>query len=273
MANKQPGATVQFPLPLLALGATHKPRLDVALRHAIVSNGKRLFSKLTPAEREAKTAEFAGKVWPTDTKGHAGWVLPVQLGAKFSNVTLGSFSATLDGFNEAEAFLSAWTAAGRTAPTVRVGTTMFFEARDGSPQNYQRFACLCAANAIIGSKPYAVVTRGRVRAGMLGYSSGKVLFDDDGAIHADGAKLLAQRLDGVLPVTENQVRGLLDKLVVASLVYRFNPYRGSVSYYSKTLTPELLCVVLTRKAAKQVPDARLAAAGLELKRLREMRTA
>jgi hypothetical protein len=134
---------------------------------------------------------------------------------------------------------------------------MTFEARNGTPATYRRFAALCALNAAIGSKPFAVVTAGRVRAGMGGYSSGKILFADDGTLTPAGAEILAGRSDGWKPVTRSQARTLLDNLVRSGLAHRFNEYRGGLTYYSKTLSAEQIAENLLRRASRKAVNPKL----------------
>jgi hypothetical protein len=147
---------------------------------------------------------------------------------------------------------------------------MVFEARDGTAANYLRFSALCAVNAAIGSKPFHVVTRNRIRAGMLGYTGGTLLFDDDGNLKPEGAALLATREDGIhAPVTCSQVRTLLDNLVKASLLQRFTPYLGSITYYSKFLPPELIAKALLEREAKKATNPKLAALGEALRKAKQ----
>jgi hypothetical protein len=69
---------------------------------------------------------------------------------------------------------------------------------------------------------------------MLGYSSGKLLFDDDDNLRPEGRALLESREDQQREViSTSQARTLLDNFVKTRLLNRFNPYPGSYTYYSK----------------------------------------
>ena len=104
---------------------------------------------------------------------------------------------------------------------------------------------------------------------MLGYSSGKLLFNEDGALSDSGSRLLSSRQDGVtLPATPNQVRTLLDKLVERGLVKRFNPYRGSLTYYGKFVGPESIAAMLIKRAERTSHNPKLVEAGQRLRALR-----
>ncbi len=228
--------TLQFPLPLLAYLDKHHDRLEAVITYATIATGMHRLEVLSPSQVEE---ELAGEKLPKRNHeiGEAE-IRIVFLGCKFCGIsrpeTAGQTHWRFTKYLEAEKFLHSWKAAGRTAPWTRVRKDMVFEARDGTAKTYQRFAALCAVNAAIGSKPFAVVTRNRVRAGMLGYSSGKVLFDDDGKLSTTGRKLLNSRQDRQSEIiTPSQTRTLLDNFVKTRLLNRFTPYRGSFTYYSK----------------------------------------
>ena len=228
--------TLQFPLPLLAYLGTFHDRLEAVITYATIATGMHRLKVLSPSEAEEELADV--ELPRSGTGISTEQIRIMALGCKFCSVctpdATGVARARWSRYQAAEDFIQSWKTAGRTAPWTRVRKDMAFEARDGTAKTYQRFAALCAVNAAIGSKPFAVVTRNRIRAGMLGYSSGKILFDDDGNLSTAGRKLLNSREDQQREViTPSQARTFLDNFVKTRLLNRFTPYRGSFTYYSK----------------------------------------
>ena len=228
--------TIQFPLPLLAYLGNYHDRLEAVITYATVATGMHRLKVLSPSQVEQ---ELAGEKLPKGNRAVSDEQIQIiTLGCKWCHIcspdTTENAICRWGRYQMAEKFLQAWKAAGRTAPWTRVRKDMVFEARDGAAKTYQRFAALCAVNAAIGSKPFAIVTRNRVRAGMLGYSSGKLLFDDKGNLTKSGIELLKSRGDQDREViTASQARTRLDNFVKTRLLNRFTPYRGSYTYYSK----------------------------------------
>jgi hypothetical protein len=227
--------TLQFPLPLLAFGKNQRERLDTAIIYATFTTGQHRLKVLSPPQI---AEELNGMKLPR----HSGEITDEQirvfaLGGKFCGInspdTPGTAKVFLRSYQAAENFMQSWKSAGRTAPWTRVPKKMVFEARNGTAKTYLRFTALCAVNAAIGRKPFAIVTRNRVRAGMLGYSSGKILFDKFGNLTNAGIELLKGREEVQEPVSGSQVRTLLDNFAKTGLLNRFTPYRGSLTYYSK----------------------------------------
>ena len=208
--------TLQFPLPLLAYGATVSERLECAIIHATISTGIHRLAVLTPAMIEA---ELAGETISNYyCKGiTAEMVKATMLGCQFCGVrrpeSAYQVKGRFDRYRHAETFLAKWKESGLSVPWTRVPKDMAFEARDGNAKTYTRFAALCALNAAIGQKPTAIVTVNRIRAGMLGYSSGKLLFADDGSLTPAGDALLKARNDDWKLLTRSQTRTMLDNLV------------------------------------------------------------
>ena len=163
--------TLQFPLPLLAYGATHHDRCETIIIYATFATGLHRMKILSPSQVEE---ELAGEKLPKRSHEVSDEEIKIMaLGCKWCRIRTPETTANAKlrraHYQAAENFLQSWKLAGRTAPWTRVRKDMVFEARDGIAKTYHRFAALCAVNAAIGSKPFAVVTRNRVRAGMLGY--------------------------------------------------------------------------------------------------------
>lgn len=228
--------TLQFPLPLLAYLGNFHDRLEAVITYATVATGMHRLKVLSPSQIEQELSHVKLPKRGDDITDEQ--IRIIALGCVYCNVSHPENTSQakwrFKSYQAAENFLQSWKAAGRTAPWTRIPAKMAFEARDGTAKTYQRFAALCAVNAAIGSKPFAVVTRNRVRAGMLGYSSGKLLFDKPGNLIPEGRALLESREDQQHEViTTSQARTLLDNFVKTRLLNRFTPYRGSFTYYSK----------------------------------------
>ncbi len=252
--------TLQFPLPLLAYGATVSERLECAIIHATISTGIHRLAVLTPAMIEA---ELAGETISNYyCKGiTAEMVKATMLGCQFCGVrrpeSAYQVKGRFDRYRHAETFLAKWKESGLSVPWTRVPKDMAFEARDGNAKTYTRFAALCALNAAIGQKPTAIVTVNRIRAGMLGYSSGKLLFADDGSLTPAGDALLKARNDDWKLLTRSQTRTMLDNLVASGLTHRFNSYRGGLTHYSKSLSAEMIAENLLLRASRKASNPKL----------------
>jgi hypothetical protein len=264
--------TLQFPLPLLAYERNVHERLEVAITYATITTGMHRLKVLSPSQVEEELAEV--KLPKRGREISDEEIKIMALGCTFCGVyspeTTSAAYWRYERYNAAENFLRSWKSAGRTVPWTRVPKNMVFEARDRSSKTYQRFTALCAVNAAIGSKPFAIVTRNRVRAGMFGYSSGKLLFDKKGDLTPDGRTLLDSRQDQpVEPVTTSQARTLLDNLVESGLLKRFTPYRGSFTYYSKTLSAEQIAEALIKRAERNTSTPKLKQLGERLRRAKQ----
>jgi hypothetical protein len=272
-------ATFQFPLPLFAKGQNQTETMELIISFSYISTGMHRLKVLSPSQVEQELANI--KLPKRNSEVNDEEIKIIALGCVFCNVSHPENTSQakwrFKSYQEAEAFLESWKAAGRTAPWTRVPATMAFEARDGTARTYQRFTALCAVNAAIGSKPFAIVTRNRVRAGMLGYSSGKVLFDDEGNITPAGRALLDSREDQQrVVITTSQARTFLDNFVKTRLLNRFTPYRGSFTYYSKNnpdnpqnMTAEKIGVALLARVQRTGHNPKLNQIGEQIRQARQ----
>jgi hypothetical protein len=271
--------TLQFPLPLLAYEKTHRDRLEAVITYATIATGKHRLTVLSPSQVDE---ELSSVKLPKRSREISDEEIRIMaLGCIFcgigrpENTSVASWR--LARYKRAADFLQSWKAAGRTEPWTRVPKDMVFEAREGTSKTYQRFTALCAVNAAIGSKPFAVVTRNRVRAGMLGYSSGRILFDDDGNLMPEGRTLLENREDQQREaISTSQTRTLLDNFVKTRLLNRFTPYRGSFTYYSKNrpddpnnMTPEKIGEALLARAKRTAQNPMLKQLGERIRQARK----
>jgi hypothetical protein len=236
------------------------------MAHGVVSAGKMQLKRLTQDQADAVIAQAPKCDAPRSfDRGNLRILL---LGRAFTGVYFSHATWPWDAAGQVECFRLEWKAKHHTAPWTRVLSDIAIKT-GWHNADYNFFAALCAFNAAIGSKPYAVVTRSRIRAGMLGYSSGRLLFDKDGNLHDAGRALLSLRAEGItFPVTGNQARTLLDKIVTRGLGKRFQPYRGSLTYYAKFTEPEEIARLLIKKAERSVADPKLAEMGQRLRALK-----
>lgn len=192
----------------------------------------------------------------------------VQLGRAFTGIHFADARWVWEAAKRLDEFVGRWKAGGHKSPLTRIPSDIAIET-GWKHADYKVFAALCALNAAIGSKPYAVVTRNRIRAGMLGYSSGTLLFDEGGRLSEAGRHMLALRQDGAAEaLTGDKVRSLLDKLVVRGLVKRFHPYKGSLVYFSKFMEPEAIATALVNRAERTTHNPKLAELGQRLRAVR-----
>ena len=170
--------TVQFPLCGLAYGdGNAKDRVLSCMAHGVVSAGKMQLKRLTQDQADAVIAQAPKCDAPRSfDRGNLRILL---LGRAFTGVYFSHATWPWDAAGQVECFRLEWKAKHHTAPWTRVLSDIAIKT-GWHNADYNFFAALCAFNAAIGSKPYAVVTRSRIRAGMLGYSSGRLLFDKDG---------------------------------------------------------------------------------------------
>jgi hypothetical protein len=251
--------TLQFPLPLLAYGPTVPDRLETVICHATFTTGQHRLKVLTPELVMRELGPMTNIPRPSK-KLAAEDINAMALGCNFCSINRpensSGYEYRLELCRRADIFLRSWKAKGRTIPWTRVPKNMVFEARDGNAATYRRFSALCALNAAVGSKSFAIVTANRIRAGMGGYASGRILFAADGTLTQAGAEILDERSDGWKPETRSQARTMLDNFVRSGLAHRFTPYRGSVTYYSKALSAEKIGEAILAKCQRSAQTPR-----------------
>lgn len=240
--------TVQFPLCLLAAFDNPRDRIFRAMAWGVITTGRHVMETHSPDKQAlllngVPGPEFSKRVERT----HSNDAQAIRLGRAYSNLLFSSGDFVLEASAIAESFLADWKAGGTNAPLVRIGSALIADvAWKGA--DYHFLSAVCAFNCAIGRKPYAPVTRNRIRAGMLGYHSGAMLFDDDGSLSAQGVAILEQRTDHVRkPITESQARTLLDRIHDKGLAERYQPKRGSLTYYSTKHKPDEIALMLRRR--------------------------
>src|SRR5439155_3469510 len=72
--------------------------------------------------------------------------------ADFLGVTIGSHESTICRWKEADRFVCEWERRNGKDALVRIGTTLLWEAYNGTGVSYREFSVLCAINSMIGSR-------------------------------------------------------------------------------------------------------------------------
>ena len=238
----------QFALGLLAYGADEKEKLDHITAYSQITAGKAMEAKLGREQVEALigTATEMPPNFNIHKIDHRAWYLgKTALGYYFVDP---NYCSKLH--DTAWSFLHAF----GPSPQVRVMTSLMEDVHKGLFE-FRDFQVLCAVFAVIGDKAYAVIRRDRVRAGALGYSSGRVLFDKEGKITPAGKRILADRQDKAVPLTVSQVRTALDRLNARGFLSRLHPWQSARrTYYSRSLSHEELAERLVNQIERKLTN-------------------
>jgi hypothetical protein len=252
----------QFPLALFAYGSTKQDKTDAMVAYATISAGRHKEELLGGEQRtieHLKNANFSCSSFKWGRWDHRAWAL----GRSIVNYSFSSPVFCVELYHQVAVFLNNF----GKSPQVRVGSDLMQEAyRDQF--EFRDFGVLCAVYAIIGDKQYAVVHRDRVRAGALGYSSGRALFDASGKLTSDGKHRILLRPDKAEPLTLNQCRYTLNRLHTRKFFSRLQPVKcGRTVYYSRGMSHEELAEKLLSRLERRSNSA-LAQDGAE-QRFRE----
>lgn len=226
--------TFQFPLCLLAYHKDRRERMETIIAHALVTTGIRMERNMTEKERQGAPSNYSHRA--------------VECSASYCGVSPGDYKRVVKRSQDADRFISEWKSSDRKTPIVRMLTKIVFEVRDGKGMTYDDFSILCAINAAMGRKTHAVVTKPRIRAGMMGYNSGSWLFSQDGELTADGIALLSRRDDGAQPYTPKQLRHALDRLEKRGCFSRFRASARRTYFSAGKMTAEEIGLRLVQKA-------------------------
>jgi hypothetical protein len=253
----------QFPLALFAYGPTKQDKITGMIAYATISAGKHMEERLGGKEHaiehvKAKNGDWTG--FQVGRGDHRAWALGKDI------VTYSWHTSPVpcaDLYEKVTYFLSNF----GKSPLVRVGSDLMQEA-DKDQFEFRDFGVLCAVYAIIGDKQYAIAHRDRVRAGALGYSSGRALFDESGSLTREGKRLLELRQDKAEPLTLNQCRYTLNRLHARKFFSRLQPVKcGRTVYYSRGMSHDELAEKLLSRLERRSNSA-LAQDGAE-QRFRE----
>lgn len=240
----------QFPLALLAYGTDYHGKLNAIIAWATIKAGMLAEQKMGGkkwAQQRLEGTEMS-KVITMSRADHRAWALGESI---VSYTWHDSPHHCVSQYDQAEQFLSGF---GKSA-LVRVSSDLIRDTEKGM-FDFRDLAVLLAVYAVIGDKQYAIVHRDRVRAGALGYSSPKVIFDKDGNITNAGKVILAARPDKAMPLSTNQVRYTLDRLHTRKFFSRLQPLKcGRTVYYSRSLSHDALAEILLKRLEKQATTA------------------
>ncbi len=233
MGDDQRFDSFLFPLPLLAFGADWKVRVDAICAWCIYDKGSERLPKLKPAQVKNVFQAFpAGKMPTRGGCDLTNWEAFV-IGSHAHTVVFGDAQRELNLLNEAKALLSTLQSRFGPPPMALIGRDMLLDSRDGkSDFNPRDISILIAINSALGVKPYARITRNRLRAAMLGYPRTNILFDEDGYLHEEGSILIASRTDSAVLLSLDQMRHSLDSLERKGCFIRYHVPKSSSTFFS-----------------------------------------
>ncbi len=162
---------------------------------------------------------------PRDFDSHNPLHLAALCGADVIGVDVGSLARTLAQHEKLCQFRDAWKSRHGADPVVRLKQQLVFEARDRKGINPRELAVLAAIYSVIGNKRRPVlITRQTIRQRALGYKT-RAIFERE----------LPRRTDGASPLTEWQLRSVLDSLAARKFFRRATHGRRQ-TYYSNRMT-------------------------------------
>jgi hypothetical protein len=172
----------QFPLCLLAFGEYYKERLETIVSYCVCEHARRTNPKFPNSARKTSLDEAT----------------------TFLGVRIGSHESTICRWKEAGMFVGEWERRYGKDALVRIGTTVLWEAHDGTGLDYREFSILSAINSIIGRRRFVPkrITEPGIRVRAAGFKSWKVAQSELPSDESRKTRLL----------TADQVRYTLEKL-------------------------------------------------------------
>jgi hypothetical protein len=239
----------QFPLCLLAFGNDHKQRLQHIVCYCLCEHAQRLNRRLNlaftdiPAQRAICEA------------------------ARFLHVNVPSYDATVEQWDVARLFIrDRESRYGRDA-SVRISTSLLWEAHNSTGLTYREFSILCAINSVIGKRRSVPrrITEPSIRARAAGFKSWNVAKRELARDESRAAQLL----------TPHQVRYTLESLHLRKFFARARVGAKTVKYMVGVGDADLRAILLQRetyqphfKAERAKKDRELMAAIRSAKHLR-----
>jgi hypothetical protein len=217
----------QFPLCALAYGATVDERLNAILAYGVVVAGQKLWRSALP-ETQGRFRSQLGQGWepPTGFKRDNALHLATLYGLQTIGVTTGGLTHLIERYHRLCVYVANFESIHGRDSLVRIKTLWLFKARDRQGLAYREFAVLCAIYSSIGNKAFARVTQPRIRRCALGYRKETVM-------HVE----LAKRIDGAKPLTERELKTILQRLHRNKFFARRTAFRR-FTYYSIRLNNE-----------------------------------
>jgi hypothetical protein len=218
----------QVPLCALAFGVSDKERLETIIAYGVMATGTKQWTKLSESQRREFLDARTGKL-PRGFKRFDRRHLAAVCGADKTDVSLGSLDYMRKQHMALAIFRQDYEQRHGSDALVRLKTDLVFEARDGVGIIPRELWVLAAIYSIIGRKQGPVlITQDRIRCRALGYKTQAVM-----------AAELSRREDGAKPLSDWQLRSLLDRLQARKFFARVT-YGRRLSYYSHRMTEKEL---------------------------------
>lgn len=219
----------QFPLCAFAFGSNEKERLDAIISYGLVQAGEKWWRRATEEQRRERLLYWSKSKPIADFYSNQNRHLYAKRGAEITKVTISSIRGCLEQCDGLQSFCDGFIARHGGDPLVRLKTSFVFEARDGKGISARELPILAAIYSIIGNKQGPVlITQDRIRRRALGYKSAAVMQVE-----------LPKRKDAARPLTDWQLRSLLEKLTARKFFAR-STYGRRLTYYSHRMTQSAL---------------------------------
>ena len=216
MSNRHIGY-FHFPLCLLAFGSDYKDRLQHIVSYCLCEHALRLNRKLNRAFADI----------PSQTA--------LCEAATFLHVNMASNHATVERWKLANWFIEGWEERFGKDASVRIATTLLWEAHNNTGVTYREFSILCAINSVIGDRSAPIrITERTIRIRAAGYKSSTVLRRE-----VDRDKSRAVQL-----LTPHKVRYTLERLHERRLFARARVRAKTVKYMVGVLDDDLRKLLL-----------------------------
>jgi hypothetical protein len=218
----------QVPLCALAFGASDTERLETIISYGVMDVGTKQWEKLTGFERQEFLEERVERL-PRGFNRRDPLHLAAVCGAHKTNVSLGPLDEILREHGALESFRHSFEQCHGPDVLVRIRAGLVWEARGGVGITPRELWVLAAIYSVIGRKPGPVlITQDRIRRCALGYKTKAVM-----------EKELSRRKDGAKPLSDWQLRSLLDRLQARKFFAR-HTYGRRLSYYSHRMSSKML---------------------------------
>lgn len=216
MSNRRIGY-FQFPLCLLAFGSDYKDRLQHIVSYCLCEHAKWLNRNLSGASADT----------PSQTALYEA--------ATFLHVNVASLEATVERWKLVSWFIEGWEERFGKDASVRIATTLLWEAHNNTGLTYREFSILCAINSVIGNRSTPMrITERTIRIRAAGYKSLTVVKRE---LDGDGSR--AARL-----LTPHQARYTLERLHERRLFARARVRAKTVKYMVGITDDELRKLLL-----------------------------
>ena len=241
-AARQCATYFQIPLCALAFGKSDNERLNAIIHFGWVETGRKHWRKLPVEARhrfiDKQKWDYPGHDFDSGLDAHCF----ALYGASLMSIQLGSIRYCLARHAELQNFTNAFQKRHGSDTLVRLKSSLVLEAHAGKGITLSEVSVLAAIYSVIGRKQGPVrITQNRISWRALGYKTQAVMSAE-----------LPKRKDGAEPLTDWQIRSLLDRLQARRFFARAT-YGRRLSYYSHRMTENQL-----RKAVIEMKTHRFA---------------